>query len=218
MGLYPFNSDSLVNMLRRLNDSHDRKFNPRLLVKDVMAEVLGTYGEDLKEGRFPPKQLLDQMRGAQLPPVVQDRLRQQHPQQADRQLAILELWGNGGSQPADLAEDLYTAFGTTKPLSQQQQRPELSVVTEHPIRVELVSIEPVPNPAQAVDPVVAAIRAWGNGDSMQDRVTNLLRPNGFRFDSWPYRLGLGGPGSELLRWNLPTEYSTNHSASASRAR
>ena len=176
VGLYPFNSDSLVNMLRRLNDNHDRKFNPRLLVKDVMAEVLGTYGEDLKEGRFPPKQLLDQMRGAQLPPVVQDRLRQQNPQQADRQLAILELWGNGGSQPADLAEDLYTAFGTTKPLSQQQQRPELSVVTEHPIRVEPVSIGPVPNPAQAVDPVVAAIRAWGNGESMQDRFTNLLRP------------------------------------------
>ena len=98
MGLYPFNGDSLVNMLRRLNDNHDRKFNPRLLVKDVMAEILGTYGEDLKEGRFPPKQLLDQMRGAQLPPVVQDRLRQEHPQQADRQLAILELWGNGGSQ------------------------------------------------------------------------------------------------------------------------
>ena len=176
VGLYPFNGDSLVNMLRRLNDNYDRKFNPRLLVKDVMAEVLGTYGEDLKEGRFPPKQLLDQMRGAQLPPVVQDRLRQQHPQQADRQLAILELWGNGGSQPADLAEDLYTAFGTTKPLSQQQQRPEPSVVPEHPVHVEPVSIEPVPNPAQAVDPVVAAVRAWGNGESMQDRFTNLLRP------------------------------------------
>ena len=176
VGLYPFNGDSLVNMLRRLNDNHDRKFNPRLLVKDVMAEVLGTYGEDLKEGRFPPKQLLDQMRGTQLPPVVQDRLRQQHPQQADRQLAILELWGNGGSQPADLAEDLYTAFGATKPLLQQRQRSEHSVVTEHPSRVEPVSTEPVPNPTQAVDPVVAAIRAWGNGESMQDRYTNLLRP------------------------------------------
>ena len=167
VGLYPFNSDSLVNMLRRLNDNHDRTFNPRLLVKDVMAEVLGTYGEDLKEGRFPPRQLLDQMRGAQLPPVVQDQLRLQNPQQAGRQLAILELWGNGGSQPADLAEDLYAAFGTTKPQLQQQQRPESPVVPEEPVSIE---------PGQPVDPVVAAIRAWGNGDSMQDRIRNQLRP------------------------------------------
>lgn len=167
VGLYPFNGDSLVNMLRRLNDNYDRTFNPRLLVKDVMAEVLGTYGEDLKEGRFPPRHLLDQMRGAQLPPVVQDQLRRQNPQQADRQLAILELWGNGGSQPADLPEDLYTAFGTSKPVLQQQQRPELPVILE-----ESVPFEPIPN----VDPVVAAIRAWGNGESMQDRITNQLRP------------------------------------------
>ncbi len=176
VGLYPFNSNSLLNMLRRLDDNHDRRFNPRVLVKDVMAEVLGTYGEDLKDGRFPSQLLLNQMRGAQLPPVVQDWLRDKHPQQADRQLAILELWGNGGSLPADLAEDLYTAFGTTKPMTQQQQRPGLSVGTDHPIRVEPVSAEPVLNPTQAVDPVVAAIRAWGNGESMQDRYTNLLRP------------------------------------------
>ena len=176
VGLYPFNGDSLLNMLRRLNNNHDRTFNPRLLVKDVMAEILGTYGEDLKEGRFPPRQLLDQMRGAQLPPVVQDQLRRQNPQQAERQLAILELWGNVGSQPAELPEDLYTAFGTSKPDLQQQQRPELSVVSEDPVSVEPVSIEPVPGPAQAVDPVVAAIRAWGNGESMQDRITSQFRP------------------------------------------
>ena len=168
VGLYPFNSNSLLNMLRRLDDNHDRRFNPRVLVKDIMAEVLGTYGEDLKDGRFPPQLLLNQMRGAQLPPAVRDRLRQQNPQQADRQLAILELWGNDTSQPADLAEDLYTAFGSTNPLAQetrQQPRPEPPV-----------TVEPVANPAEAVDPVVAAIRAWGNGDSMQDHVTTLLRP------------------------------------------
>lgn len=169
VGLYPFNSNSLMNMLRRQDDQLHRRFNPRVLVKDVMAEVLGTYGEDLRDGRFPPQLLLNQMGGAQLRPVVQDQLRRQNPQQADRQLAILELWGNGGSQIADLAEDLYTAFGTTKPQLQQHQRPELPVGPEVPGRVE-------PDPPQDIDPVVAAIRTWGNGDSMQDRVTNLLRP------------------------------------------
>ena len=178
VGLYPFNSDSLVNMLRRLNDDHDRGFNPRLLVKDVMAEILGTYGEDLKDGRFPPQLLLNQMRGARLPPVAQDQLRRENPQQAGRQLAILELWGDGGQQPADLAEELYTAFGITKPQFQrtQQQRPEPAVISEQAVRVEPVHVEPVPNPPEVVDPVVAAIRDWGNGELIQDRFTSLLRP------------------------------------------
>ena len=168
VGLYPFNSNSLLNMLRRLDDNHDRRFNPRVLIKDVMAEVLGTYGEDLKDGRFPSQLLLNQMRGAQLPPVVQDRLRRENPQQADSQLAVLELWGNDTSQLADLAEDLYAAFGIAKPLAQetgQQPSPEPPV-----------PVEPVANPTEAVDPVVVAIRAWGNGESIQDRYTNLLRP------------------------------------------
>ena len=173
VGLYPFNGNSLVNMLKRQDDQFDRRFNPRVLVKDVMAEVLGNFGEDLRDGRFPPNLLLNQMRGPHLPPVVQDRLRQRNPQEADRQLAILELWGDGGSQPADLAEDLYTAFGTTKPLVQdarQQQRTEPDEVPEQPVR-----IEPVLNPAEVVDPVVAAIRAWGNGAQM-DQPAAILRP------------------------------------------
>ncbi len=165
-------------MLRRQDDQFDRRFNPRVLVKDVMAEVLGNFGEDLKDGRFPPNLLLNQMRGAHLPPVVQDRLRQRNPQEADRQLAILELWGDGGSQPADLVEELYTAFGTTKPLTQhaqQQQGPESDEVPEPPVRVQSVPVDPVLNPPEAVDPVVAAIRAWGNGAEM-DQPVAILRP------------------------------------------
>ena len=114
VGLYPFNRDSLVNMLQRVDGRFDQRFNPRRLVKDVLAEVLGNYGEDLKNGQFPSLLLLEQMQGRRLPPIVQDQLRQ-NPAQADRQLAILELWGDGGPQPTDLADGLYAAFGTTKP-------------------------------------------------------------------------------------------------------
>ena len=169
VGLYPFNGNSLVNMLKRQNEHYDLRFNPRVLVKNVMAEILGTYSEDLKNGTFPSQLLLSQMRGAQLRPAVQDRLRQQNPQQADKQLAILELWGNGGSQPVDLAEDLYAAFGTAKPQFQQThqlQSPEPAEVSE----------QSVLNSTDVVDPVVSAIRDWGHGESIQDRFTYLLRP------------------------------------------
>ena len=166
VGLYPFNKDSLFNMLKRQDSGFDRQFNPRALVKDVLAEVLGTYGDDLRIGRFPSQLLLNQMHGAKLPPLVRDQLRQQNSEQADRQLAILELWGRGLTQPEDLPADLYTAFGTVKP-ALQGTAPQLESEG---------SDFPDPAPSQTVDPVLQAIQAWGNGASMQDRFANILRP------------------------------------------
>ena len=166
VGLYPFNGDSLINMLRRLDGRFDQRFNPRILVKDVLAEVLGNYGDDLRDGRFPSLLLLDQMQGRKLPPIVQDQLQQQNSGKADRQLAILELWGDGGRQPTDLTEDLYTAFGTTKPRLQgvaPQSQPEQE--TAH-----------VAPQTPSINPIVAAIQAWGNGADMQDTLASTLRP------------------------------------------
>ena len=59
MGLYPFNKDSLINMLRRQDTRFDQRFNPRVLVKDVLAEVLGTYGDDLRTWPFPVPTLVE---------------------------------------------------------------------------------------------------------------------------------------------------------------
>ena len=166
VGLYPFNSHSLINMLQRLDGRLEQRFNPRILVKDVLAEVLGNYGDDLKEGRFPSLLLLNQMQGRKLSPIVQDQLQQQNSAQADRQLAILELWGDGGTQPADLAKDLYAAFGTTKPLLQGTTLP-----VKHQEYID--AIPPQPSPTGRT---VVAIRAWGNGAEMQDNLAGTLRP------------------------------------------
>ena len=166
VGLYPFNRDSLINMLRRQDNRFDQRFNPRVLVKDVLADVLGTYGDDLINGRFPSQFLLNQMQGPHLPPMVRDQLRQQNPEQADRQLAILELWGKGNAQPVDLAEELYAAFGILKP------RLQGTLPSTEPANAN----DPVPPRPQSVDSRVEAIRTWGNGASMQDVLVNILRP------------------------------------------
>ena len=176
VGLYPFNRDSLINMLRRQDPDFGQRFNPRVLVKDVMAEVLATHGEDLRGGRFPSQLLLGQMQGPQLPPIVRDRLRQLDAGHAGRQLSILELWGKGTAQPTDLPEGLYDAFGTPKP--------ELEAATppsgpESPIAHRNEEDEPHPRTAAPADQTLEAIRAWGNGDRMQDSVANALRPRVF---------------------------------------
>ena len=166
VGLYPFNSHSLINMLQRLDGRFDQRFNPRILIKDVLAEVLGNYGDDLRGGGFPSLLLLDQMQGRKLPPIVRDQLQQQNPGQADRQLAILELWGDGETQPTDLAEELFTSFSTTKPRLQGAA----------PRSIPEPDTPPIPPQPTLVNPIVAAIQAWGNGAGMQDNLAGTLRP------------------------------------------
>ena len=58
------------------------------------------------------------------------------------------------------------AFGTTKPLLQG---------SSPPVKPQ-EDIDPVPAPPSPTDRTVAAIRAWGNGDEMQDSLAGTLRP------------------------------------------
>ena len=165
VGLYPFNRDAVPNMLRRLDHRLDERFNPRVLVKDVLAEVLGTHGPELAAGRFPPRRLLSQMGAPLLHPADIQELDRQNLTQSDRQLTVLELWGTNGDLPADLPEVLYTAFGLQKPQLSNVQAPVATVSA------------PVPNlPATPTAPYLAQIQAWGNGAPMQDNLLGRLRP------------------------------------------
>ena len=165
VGFYPFNRASLLNMLRRLDSRLDERFNPRVLVKDVLAEVLSTYGRVLESGSFPPRQLLDKMGGPKLPPIVGDGLVRQNPVEADRQLAVLELWGNGGDTATDLPEELYVSFGLQKPALSSSHKPTV---------IQPVHESPAEPPSG--DARLVGIRDWGNGSSMQDGLLNNIRP------------------------------------------
>ena len=165
VGLYPFNRDAVPNMLRRLDHRLDERFTPRVLVKDVLAEVLGTYGSELAAGRFPPRRLLSQMGAPLLHPADIQQLDRQNPAQSDRQLTVLELWGTNSDRPSNLPEALYAAFGLQKPhLSTAEPRPEPESV---PVAHHSVA---------STDPYLAAIQAWGNGALMHDNLLNRIRP------------------------------------------
>jgi len=167
IGLYPFNKNALINMLKRLDSRFDERFNPRKLIKDVLAEVLGTYGRDLVSDQFPSRQLLNQMTGPQLPPAVSEALRRQKPEQAERQLVVLELWGTSNTV-TDLPADLYSAFGLTKPtIEGAKHQTETSEAPEEQ------------SPTVVTDRRLEAIRSWGNGRTMQDNLLNYIRPRIF---------------------------------------
>ena len=54
---------------------------------------------------------------------MSDGLRRQNPDQADSQIAVLELWGNGNEIATDLPEELYFSFGIPKPQLPGRQSP-----------------------------------------------------------------------------------------------
>ena len=161
IGLYPFNKFALSNSLSAIHPTYVEGFNPRFLVKDVLAEVLGTYGPDLEQGQF-PSGFLTRIR--HLPTAVNVQLRRQNEQDAERLLAVLEVWGASTEAPTDLPAELYTAFGLTKPAIDGAVE---VTITEHEHENQI---------ANPISRDIQAIRDWGNGNSLlQDRVVNRLR-------------------------------------------
>lgn len=164
IGLYPFNRQAIIEMTHRVDPDLQERFNPRLLIKGVLAEVLGNRLHEFDQKVFPSERFLESMRGTSLQPVMLERLERASPEHAKRQAAVLELWGTPG-QIAEVDPGVYEAFGLPKPA------------------VETIpTVPPPPGPATSggkqsapPDALVEAVRAWGRGDRMADPVAARLR-------------------------------------------
>lgn len=60
IGLFPFTSQALLNMARQKKAIGER-FNPRRLIKFVLAEVLDKHRQELMDGQFPSRRLRDKL-------------------------------------------------------------------------------------------------------------------------------------------------------------
>jgi hypothetical protein len=161
-GLYPFTRNAILNMIRRKDSHIDDRFNPRILIKEVLSEVIGNYGHALEEGRFPPDQLLQVMGGSKLSPLFEDNLKKQNPELFLRRRAILELWGRQPGIPMDLPSVMYEALAVEAP------------------KLEVVDIEPIVESnssthTHTVDTRTEAIRNWGRGGKLIEGVAQELR-------------------------------------------
>lgn len=167
VGLYPFSKAALKNMSRR-RGILDR-FNPRALLNDVIWPICDTpRTDDLGQGRFPDKPLVDRLGGSRLPPGIQIQVNEKHPADAAQYRALLELWSPDVDVPSDLDGGIFRAFGLL------------------PLRVSFGDFKSPPPPGrkvpptgneelQAHDPEVEAIRIWGNGGVMPQGVAQSLR-------------------------------------------
>jgi hypothetical protein len=170
IGLYPLNRQAITNMLKRIDPNFDRRFTPRVLVKDVLTEIFSPYARELTSDQFPSSTLLDQMGGPKLAPLKIEELRQKVSSRPDSHIALAELWGSVEGSTVDLPDDLYTAFGLSKPEG-------IAEIVVDQTKSDLDPKDPAPNKPDAQgDPRIAAIRQWGNGNPMLDNIASSIRP------------------------------------------
>jgi hypothetical protein len=164
VGLYPFNRAALLEMTRRVDPNFDDRFNPRMLIMGVLAEVLGNRLHEFDSHAFPSERFLESMRGTSLQPVEIEKLQRAAPDHAPRQLAVLELWGTPGAL-TEVNRGIYEAFAMPPP-DIDGLAPVVS--TGHPAPV-------VTETSRATDPIVDAIRAWGRGQPFAELYAPRLR-------------------------------------------
>ncbi len=114
-GIYPFNEPALRRAIRA-RPAHDSPtaFNPRVVIGEVIRNVLVEHGEALTSGMFPDRDFRAEYPTARsertLPSTVRNALDDLDPVDAERRATFLEFWGDAPSQPVNLAPSLHHAF------------------------------------------------------------------------------------------------------------
>ncbi|MGQ4807022.1 hypothetical protein NKDENANG_00360 [Candidatus Entotheonellaceae bacterium PAL068K] len=168
LGLYPFTQNGILNMAGRKDPHLSERFNPRVLIKDVLAEVLGNYGSALEGGQFPPDQLLQVMGGSKLPPLDEDNLKRNNPDSFLRQRAVLGLWGEQPGVFMQLPEGIYEAFALDIP-------PLVGLEIDQRLSKEDEQIAGPPVSVRtALDQRADAIQEWGREGTLREQVAQYL--------------------------------------------
>ena len=181
VGLYPFTQQALSNMARRSRDRslEDGRLGPRELLRDFLRPVMTDLrAQSLSDGDFPDRSLLDSHDGPKLRLDVQKQIRDQTGSQAERYLALIELWSAAPGEVTQLPNDLYGAFGLS-PLALGD--PPAKTPYEDEDQEHDIDGPPAPETELLgrVLQLVDAIEHWANSREMT-RVTNRLRDLVFR--------------------------------------
>jgi hypothetical protein len=166
-GVYPFSSKAIERMLERINGG---RFNPRLLIKDVLRHILENYVNSVSLGEFPPPALVHHFGGSRLGANVRLQLNSADPINAGRREVLLDLWTDGNTL-TNLDPQIHEAFDLP-PLANAGQ------ISSKPIPIEQtgqptvsVSGELPPKVLNALDKV----DEWSNGAPLPQQVAQELR-------------------------------------------
>ncbi len=124
IGLYPFTSQALEQMQRRVNTGN---FNPRILIKDVLKYTLENGLDNIKKGLFPSVSLREHFGKMRLNAMLQADIKAKDPQNFDRRVVLIDLWTDS-NELCDLTPQVHTALNLP-PLGVKIKQTEIKRVT-----------------------------------------------------------------------------------------
>jgi hypothetical protein len=183
-GLYPFNSDAVQIMYKRLKSTETPSFNPRILIKDVLKQTLANYGYHIKDGRFPPTALIQLFGGKtknRLNALKYNELQKLDTTHSERREVLLELWSNT-TDIIDLHPGIHEAFslpelqigGGLEAIEPEIEDPPLKE-PDKPGRGPKVTREPENTLPIKVQDQVNLIENWKNGGKLPQSLAQDLR-------------------------------------------
>ena len=165
-GLYPFTEQALWNAASRMDPALPKALNPRILQNDVLVEVLDNCAPAISAGQYPPARLLQKLDGVRgLSLADQTTLTRRDPQEAERWMALLEIY-DGAGRIVNLPVELREAFSVPAIPEAAEGRPE-----PHDHLPPVPAAMPVP--AKSADDI--AIEAWIRGGLLDQRIASRLR-------------------------------------------
>lgn len=174
MGLYPFSPVAVAGVAERVNPAG---FNPRTQLKEGYKPVLENHADALRDGHFPPPELLERLGGSRLRAIVVTELRRLDPTDYARRAALLDLWANA-REVGNLDPTVHRAFDlpllgavtTVEPITEEGHE---SAVDGAPVTQV---ITPPRSAAEGrLEEQLRALDEWSNGGSMSQDLMQDLR-------------------------------------------
>lgn len=111
-GLYPFSRTAITRLYHQLHGDERTAFNPRILVKNVLGQLLARAAEQIPLGSFAGKNLLEWFSLKEVGADGQNRLAAKYGTDADRARTLIEIYSK---RPFDgvLAQNIADKFGLT---------------------------------------------------------------------------------------------------------
>jgi hypothetical protein len=176
-GLYPLTPRAVEIMSERAaerespDDPH--RFNPRAFQRGVLLPVLTDGGAAIASHMFPNGALHQSFGGVSrdVPPMHRERLQEKYGRDAERYVALLDLW-SGSVSGEGLSPEVFQAFGL-EPVFEAPEPPE----PEGRRKRKPPQDEPQ---AQPIPPEIQEIRAWPGGGSLSQALSEKLRSQLFK--------------------------------------
>ena len=114
-GLYPFNADALSRCLRSQlgRPEVQGRFDPRVVLKDVLEYVLEAQQDAIVEGAFPNHRFSEHFKdpeASELGALVEQEAETHDPETATRRKVLLTFWGDTPQKLIDLPLVIHDAF------------------------------------------------------------------------------------------------------------